>query len=348
MDTNDLSKIPDSVFTNTNTNTGNAGLLNKSNPLNPNSWIAPEIVHLATNAPAPNIEENVKGLEIYDKYNRALFSDINAANANSKVEPPLGKRYFGTIGKKCFDDKGQTIVDQYYVIDGMAAKSGGGGLINNAAGVLDNIDSNNISGFYNRMGEDIVLKTAGDLENDSCVKVDLVTDKNGNKAANFVSKAEAAKLISSGVATEAFHTQQHIPHHPRPHHTNIVYGYDGQTSDFGGYVIGADILSRTGSMDTLYFVPQTIESSQNSSMYSSYASIVDPDNEDYVRAQKWLRENGAEIMARANASATPSHTNGGGKYDTITGFFLGSVTVLGLFIVFRFLDIRTAIKMGRQ
>ena len=106
----------------------------------------------------------------------------------------------------------------------------------------------------------------------------------------------------------------------------IVHGHDGVWSRHsssthlgGGYFIGA-----VREPEPRYIHPKDIVITP---MHSSYATIDDPDDVDYARIQQWLQDQ-IDMREESRESAKKG-------YDAITGFFSGSVTVLGLFIVFR-------------
>lgn len=317
------------------------------------SWVVPANELGVRDAQLYDLCGNATNLAAYSLYGDAL---LRGAPSNVlKPDTPLGVRYFmpsgGDVPKRCAAPDG-TVVNQYYVVDGLSkspitltSTSGsstykGNSIIFSAAAILNNIDTNRITPFYqdNHDAENSItfLAPDNDLSYNKCKKIQIVTDAAGNTESNYVSEKEAAELIKSEVAKEAFHTRAGSSFQQSP---MIVHGHDGVWSRHsssthlgGGYFIGA-----IRDSDSRYIQPKDIEITP---MHSSYASIDDSDDVDYVRAQQWLQD---QIAIRDESREAAKK-----GYDAITGFFLGSVTVLGLFIVFKFLDIQSATRITRR
>lgn len=338
---------PDDVYT--SSIDGQNGLFNTENSNSPYQWINTKDKLGVKPAPYYDIEGNAKNLELYQKYADVALgvapgpakSIPNPAIKADNDKLPLGKRTFISAGKKCMDDSNMTLQDQYYVIDGMAKSPHnpttslgigyGDGLIGSAEGILAGIDSNNINKFFTKGENDnIILKTTKDPNNNLCKKVEIKTDEQGNTDSKYVSLAELETMKKNGLVkestpkkkdtkdateaatetTETFQSRHGIlSHHggPRSLHKNLVYGFGGGGNygywTFPDSYLTYDVIERP-----------TIEM-QN-------ISILESDLDDFIRERKWKRDR--------------AHLPKG--HEVVTGFFLGSITVLGLYVVYRFLD----------
>jgi len=315
------------------------------------SWVVPANDLGVRDAQLYDLCGNATNLAAYSKYGDSLLR--GSPSGVLKPETPLGIRYFmpaaGDIRKRCSAPDG-TMVDQYYVVDGLSNASitsttgspphTGNSIVFSAAAILNNIDPARVTPFYKDNGDENKSITFIAPENDAsynkCKKIQIVKDSAGNTESNYVSELDADQLIKSGVAKEAFHTRAGSSFQQSP---MIVHGHDGVWSRHsssthlgGGYFIGA-----VREPEPRYIHPKDIVITP---MHSSYATIEDPDDVDYARIQQWLQDQ-IDMREESRESAKKG-------YDAITGFFLGSVTVLGLFIVFRFLDIQSAVRTARR
>lgn len=327
-------------------------LFNKTggSTVSPYNWIKSEDAMGIRPAQIYDLCANSLNLAAYSEYGSALLYGTPNSAINTE-SAPLGVRYFapaaGDMPKKCGAPDG-SVVDQYYVIDsisdGIPIKSSdgkntynGNGIVFSAASSVQKIDSSRFVPFFKtNPNNSITFLSPKSDDYNKCKKIQITTDLQGNTDSNYVSLYDANQLIKSGVAKEAFQSEHHLA---SPNHSVVVNGHDGKWTrnisgtDFDGYIIGADL------SDPVYLSNKPIVIHDIPSMYSSYASIEDNDDTDYIKAQKWIQD---QIDMR-NESREAAKKG----YDTITGFFLGSITVLGLFIVFQFLDIRTAARMHK-
>lgn len=286
------------------------------------SWVKPADELGLHDIQIHDLSGNATNLAAYNAYGDALIR--NKTSAAIRDGTPLGVRYFMPAGGddttiKCMTPDG-SVVKQYYVVDGLSNAAivstpagspahQGDGIVFSAKAAVNKIDSANISPYFEKVSgtDDILLKPAGELSYNRCKKVQITTNAGGNTDSNFVSESDAESLIASKVATEAFHNR-------------ITHGHDGEWSrpvsgtDLGGYIMGGDIRPTVS-----HAIP-----------------VHDPDDFDYMRARRWLEDQ----MSAREAANTASKKS----YDAVTGFFIGSVTVLGLFVVFRFLDIRSVAR----
>lgn len=317
-----------------------------SSVVSPYNWIKSEDAMGIRPTQLYDLCANSLNLAAYSEYGSALI--YGPPNSSITESAPLGIRYFapaaGDLPKKCGAPDG-SIVDQYYVIDSLSAgipitssngkdTYNGNGVVFSAAASVQNIDSSRFKPFFKtNPNNSITFLSPKTDEYNKCKKIQITTDSAGNTDTNYVSLYDANKLIQSGIAKESFQTGHH-------NDNVLVNGHDGKWSrvssgtNFSGYIIGADL------SDPLYMNHKDIEIRNIPSMYSSYASIDDNEDIDYIQTQQWIKD---QIAMREESRESAKK-----GYDAITGFFLGSVTVLGLFIVFRFLDIRSVTRMTRH
>jgi hypothetical protein len=324
---------------------------------------------------------NLTNIASYSEYGDALLRG-KTNNALKLNDTHLGTRYFvpsleftdsagsTTINKKCGLDDG-SIVDQYYVIDGVSKKPID---MPNDSKWNCNIDNKN----HSCNGNGIIFSARANMKNFSssefmptdkfnyvdekyykCKKIKLYTDASKkNTDTNYVSMYHADKLINAGMAeyaTEPFvsygsHYGDGIDHHNREwsdmqsigastqyngvakNRSHIVNGHDGMWSKhsfiqkddgvtngviIGDYVIGANLANIRPGEGRLKTDSPGILSTE---------SIIIPDIDEGPQNE---------------------YRNKKKEFDVISGFFLGSVTILGLFIVFKLLDIRALTKMRR-
>jgi len=312
------------------TTTGAGSLFNIATPSSPYNWIKSEEKMGIIRGVIHDISQNLQNQAKYLEYGKAQFQGSSNATTIDNNGQPLGNRYFvSASGKKCMTIPDSKIVDQCYVIDGMAGpKNTTNGVAFSAAATLSNIDSQNITPFFVGNSDDSINFKSPENDIDYKIhvkKIVITTDGNGNTDSNYVSKIDADKLIADGIAKEAFQNHPYNRNNNRlvQEHHHFVYGHNPSNwhsmTDFGGYIIGADIA------DDFYFHNQNIVMNNHHIpvLHTSYATIDYLTDDDYNRARQWLKDHNKQPQKERNV---------------ITGFFLGSMTVIGLLIVFRLLD----------
>jgi len=344
---------------------------NKS-PTSAYNWIIPAEKLGVREAQLYDLCSNAINLEIYSQYSNPLLNGISTKVLNPEL--PLGVRYFapaaGNDTKKCRTSDG-SIVDQYYVVDGLSTSTidskdkdskpvtlKGNGIVFSAAGIVNAIDDSSIEKFYNPGSDDYSI----------CKKIKITTDAKGGTDTNYVNKIDAEKLISSGIAKEAFFTLGGDDSQPPPamgrKFGSIVYGYDwgalsrlqgerdglpwtkpsviSSHTNIGDYIIGEDMSN--------YHMSPEISSSDILRLGSDAPHLrplakSNPDLRNFpVDNQKLVP--GIQVVPGIQnieqledefkkRQIRPSPGPGKGAFDPVMGIFLGSITVLGLFIVFQ-------------
>jgi hypothetical protein len=322
----DITAIPDSQWGDVNT------LLNYG----PSNFIkAPNQINIQSIVDASDVNIDAEAM---DKYYNTLYSGKNTATTVTNNDQPLGQRSFTPSGSKC-NYNGQQ-VDKTYVVDTMnyyqnsdkSFDTTNTGMLSSSFGALQNINTNTH------------LKMLGPAAN-NCVQVTIQKDGTpGNNITNYVSKEEYDRLnctifprdasgnfckTYSGNSGCATCSQKENPN-PRidssvegfghGHGGGGGGGHHGHGSGMGhhGNLGGATVATVGYGYQNWYplYVPNYYQPEYiyNSGLYNGVVyEVVD---DDTIRRKK-------ELVAND---------------DFITQFYLGSITVLGLFILYKLMQ----------
>jgi len=342
---------------------------NKS-PTSAYNWIIPAEKLGVRDAQLYDLCANSINLEIYSQYSNPLLNGTSTKVLNPDL--PLGVRYFapaaGNDTKKCRTSDG-SIVDQYYVVDGLSTSTidstdkdskpvtlKGNGIVFSAAGIVNAIDDSSIDKFYNPGSDDYSI----------CKKIKITTDAKGGTDTNYVNKIDADKFISSGIAKEAFFTLGGGDAQPQTamgrKSGSIVYGYDcGALSRLSGdanhrihhrihnedYIIGEymsnyDFWRRNEVTETKGGMWEDEVRAHHTSNPDLGNLLVENRahraHQDVVGGQSPETEGWLLTEEQTSSVEGPDlrrYMKKSKSYDPFMGIFLGSITVLGLFIVFQ-------------
>lgn len=301
----------DNIYT--NSTDGVSGLFDKTNKNSPYQWIKTSSELGITPAPVYDISGNISNLKKYQEYAHAVLDGKSDATKISNNNQPLGNRYFMPSGKQCIDKHSFKQEEQYYVVDGMSQttnSSDKNGLAYSILNNLSSVDSKNMNKYIN-------TDANGNMVTDGAsnsIILNNTMDINDNLCTNVTLHTDGygnkdTKPISISDYTN-LSSSGIVTETFHTHHTHpiisYVYGYGGG--------VGSDRYSG------YLYAPNIIE-------YIPPIGQMHPVIEE------------EEIIQPATKQIVL-------KKDTVTGFFLGSVTVLGLYVIFRFLD-KSASSMRR-
>jgi len=237
-----------------------------------------------------------------DKYYNTLYSGIDTATTITNNGQPLGGRSFVPTGSKC-NHNGQQ-VDKTYVVDTM-------NYYQNPDKSFDTTNIGMLSSSYGALqniNTNTKLNMLGPSAN-NCVQVTIQKDgTSGNNITNYVSKEEYDRMNctmfprdASGNFCKTYNGNKGCSSCPQKANTNPTI--DHSVESFSGQVYPFYVSNN--------FQPEYI---YNRGLYNGIDyEIIDDDN---IRSKK-------ELIA---------------DNDFITQFYLGSITVLGLFIFYKMLN----------
>lgn len=308
------SNIPDELFMYDGTNEKNT-IFDPNNKYSPFYTIKNPIEIGAYQNPV-DVSENIFNTTIYNKYYDALTQENNEI-----FKPPSQTRFFATSGKKCINDK-LDLVDQNYIIDSIQSiqDPSKNGLFYSANKMVDAIDANNINYLYTIKNNKLDICSNYILDDNICKNVELTIDKNGNKTKNNISTRDYNKHKDSGIIKEAFVTVS-------------GYGYDYKTNYTPFYT---DRIQKNDSDNGYMFYDLDSESHSSENINNVSQNII---KMDYLDSMDSI--NNMEIYEELEDNKKhhyPYTHRINYNNNIISNFFVGSVTVLGLYIIFRFMD----------
>ena len=314
----DITSIPDSQWGDVNS------LLNYS----PSDFIkAPNQMNIQSIIDVNSVNINVDAM---NKYYDTLYSGKNTATTVTNNNQPLGGRSFVPSGSKC-NYNGQH-VDKTYVVDTMnyyqnsdkSFDTTNTGMLSSSFGALQNINTN------------ANLKMLGPSAN-NCVQVTIQKDgTSGNNITNYVSKEEYDRMNctlfprdTSGKFCKTYNGNKDCSPCIQKTNTNIHIDSSVETFDQRTFAQRSLLTTKFGHGHEHGHYPNNLHGSTGGyGHYPFYRTeyiynighyngidyeVVD---DDTIRRKK-------ELLV---------------DNDYITQFYLGSITVLGLFILYKMLN----------
>ena len=217
-------------------------------------------------------------------------------------------RYFVNTNTKCFDPKTNNTVDKYYVIDGLANVSGYDGLALSAEASLSNFYSSNINSFY-------TIKDP----NSNVLLLNNQTDPGNNNCVKIQINTDKNGNVDT----------QYVSFDEWNRISGLGYAKEAFRGGRESHVLGYNGVANNHSVYT-------------TNTTSPLAFRENTPSGDFTHNNVYSR-----IMSSGQEDNQTSYEESPPKMDIIDGFFLGSITVLGLYIIFRFMEKSDKYRMRR-
>jgi hypothetical protein len=302
---NDITNIPNNKW-------GDVSNLLDYSPIN--LIKVPNKMNIQSVTDISGVDNNVAAM---NQYYNTLYNGKNTASTITNNNEPLGERKFLPTGTKCNFNNSQ--VDKTYILDSMNYyKNADGsfdttntGLLHSAFGALQNINTD-------------TNVTIPGPQYDNCVEVTIQKDGNtGNTIKNYISKAEYDNLSCtvfpkdiSGNFCKTF-TGNPNKCSPCKQTVNTNPLIDSSVESFhggGGHHMHNNYYNNSGYGFGNYNGYNELQYMYNRGLYNGVVYEVIDD--DTIRKRKEMVINN----------------------DFITQFYLGSITVLGLFILYKLMQ----------
>lgn len=252
-------------------------------------------------------------LVLYQQYADVLFSkNSGALKLTPSDNSPLGNRYFVDAGNSCSYNNNQ--VNNNIVVDGMGFSSdiSNVGLIYSAEGNLKMIQPEIIPSS---------ISSFRDINDKTCVPINLQkSDKPGDIEKNYISVNDynrlnytafpnnCKKLADADPSTACMNEGFKIIEYDDKDNNSIVIGNNGYYRGYSNY-----IGNEAKEHDYHNFIPSYLLK------YLLY-NKDETNNDDYNKEKNDLKQINTNIFLHQ---------------DIVSTFFLGSITILGLYVIFR-------------